>query len=524
MYAFNECHSLPCNRKTYSFPNDFLLNFFLFGGRTMITEAFKCGGALIGGVYLGDMIWKGAQQEDSRIQKVTRPIVSKLEAIPLRYQLIGIPILTIVAHGLVAEVLDKLGSRKGLYKPLVALETALGVYDLSVPFLLSTSMMVHSRSELSGDSVLVFQLFWHLVKSFSRELLGESYETIVELFEAAQKGKAMLQAAQDVMEKEKRDLAAAIDLVFGFEKGEDLEKVLSNAQAFSVDLKQWNDKIKEHEAKLHDYVAIAHAQRDSLKECNYEALEEMARTLDTVDEKERENVAFIYRTFFDMEDCFEEIQVRLQELKRLREEVDQLFLRAEHLLEGVSVIAYMNDAETLAFISWEVTARDMELGFGSQVMTNMTDILSPSPKRIDRNAVGKAAVLRGIADESSFFATSKRKELQRKAPVAWGQFTEILESMHRLRNAAREELELVHRAQMGINVQKPFFSGVKGEMSQVLTQLQKVEGAFSQLRLSEGERAGQQEREVRLLSLADQIVSPLKDSPLPFLLRFFKGQ
>ena len=490
----------------------------------MITEAFKCGGALIGGVYLGDIIWKVAQQDDSRIQKVTRPIVSKLEAIPLRYQLIGIPILTIVTHGLVTEVLDKLGSRKGIYKPLVALETALGVYDLSVPFLLSTSMMVHCRSELSGDNALVFQLFWHLVKIFSREMFGESYETIGKIFEVFKKAEDMLQAAVDVMEKEKRDLAAAIDLVFGFEKCEDLEKVLSNAQTFSVNLKQWNERIKEHEAKLHDYVAIAHAQRDSLKECNLEALEEMARTMDTVDEKERENVAFIYRTIFDVEDCFEEIQVRLQELKSLREEVEQLFLKAEHLLEGVSVIANMNDAETLAFISWEVTARDMQLGFGSQVMTNMADILSPSPKRIDRNAGGKVAALRGIADESSFFVTSKRKELQRKAPVAWGKFTEVLESMHRLRQAAIGELELVHRTQGGINVQKPFFSGVKDKMSQTLTQLQEVDGVFSKLRLSEGERAGQQEREERLLSLADQIVSPLKDSPLPFLLSFFSGK
>jgi len=165
-------------------------------------------------------------------------------------------------------------------------------------------------------------------------------------------------------------------------------------------------------------VTLANARKDSFDEAPYLALEKAAADLESVSSEEREQVALLYQTFYGVNDCFEEIETQMEEIRTLRQEIDQLFLKGEHLIEGVLFVAEMNDTEVNALVGWDKTVGDMRMGIaGSATALGWDSVFSPPRKAapVRSNKHGTAAY---IADDSSSFVELKRRELESKEPEA----------------------------------------------------------------------------------------------------------
>lgn len=469
----------------------------IINGKNLFSGVIRMGGGVLGGVYAADMLYLSAQKE-GRIQQIAEPIIKKAEEIQVRYIIVGVPIAAMGLHALLTPLADLTE-----VKPIIALKSAMGVYDFSIPFLLSGTMLLRCRSELKGDTAIVLQLFWHLFKRGSYEVGGEVYKSVVVLTRNASEYLQSLEQIHSALEKEKRDLDSAFDIICGRSRSQTLTDTLDNAAAFAQHLNDWNQRIQGLEDQLHDYVTLANARKDSFDEAPYVALEKAIQQLESVSVEEREQVALLYQTFYGIPDCFLEVERQMNEIRSLRQEIEQLFLKGEHLVEGALFVAEMNDIEADALRNWDETVRDMRTGVAGSLTTMVWDAAVNSPLRREppprRDKQGRVA---RIADDSTSFTELKRRELERKEPEKCRQLSSSLSRLHTWREASIHELERVHGPLSTVMINKPFFQRDKEMVDKIKRDLDGVKESFIRHKLSRFAREQLREREYQTSRLA----------------------
>lgn len=465
-------------------------------GKSLFSGVIRMGGGVLGGVYAADMLWLLAQKE-GRIQQIAEPIIKRAEETSPKYIIVGAPIVAMGLHALfscIAELAE--------FKPIIAVKTAMGVYDFSIPFLLSGAMLVRCRSKLKGNTSVVLQLFWHLVKEGTYGIGGEVYRNIEILARDVAEYLEILKELCGALEKEKRDLDSAIDIIRGKNRSETLTETLNNAAAFAEHLRDWNQRIQGLEEKLHDYVTLANARKDSFDEAPYDALEKAVQHLESVSAEEREQVTLLYQTFYGVTDCFEQVERQMEEIRTLRQEIEQLFLKGEHLVDGALFIAEMNDIEADALRSWDETVRDMRTGFAGNFTTMVSDGFNYSPRRGPPAQTGKQGAVANIADDSSSFTELKRRELERRDSQTCRKLSSSLSGLRTRREATVLELEQVHAPLSIVTVHKPFFQRDKEMVDKIKRDLEGVRECFARHKLSRLDRERLREREYQARRLA----------------------
>lgn len=484
-----------------------------------IGGVIRIGGAFIGGAYLGDIISSKAQE--GHIQKVAQPIINRIEATSIKRLCIAVSLITIITQCTLETYLENV-PQKGINRPLALIGTALGTYNISIPFLLGTLLMIQSHKKLSPQGNRSYQLLTHLFIETLKDILGNHYVVLEEAFEYVKKTKRALENFEQYLQIEWKDLNDALEIIFSFQEQQEIADIINKAEEFSEDLKNWNQKIIELEEKLHDYISLAHAQKDSLKETSFEKIEDFEQKLQAVPEEEKKRLTFFYQTFGKREDCFADIQGQIEELRTLKSQIEQLFLKAEHLVEAVTLIAQLNHTEMDAFESWDGAARDMEVGRASQIFTSTADIITWT-KRGRRNAQNKEERIDDIAGNNSYFIASKRRVLESTVPQTWKAFTEALTQIHTLRMDIQKELKLIHFSKRALNIQKPFFPLIHQETQATLHKLQGVQDVFTSLKLSDPEKRRQIEQERDLFYRTYEHAAPLRDSGFMKLVNLYRS-
>ncbi|MCB1107883.1 MAG: hypothetical protein KDK76_07295 [Chlamydiia bacterium] len=497
-------------------------------------KAVRFGACFIGGVYMGDFICRKGQSQNARVQKVTLPIIKKFEEASVSSLLIGTPFLVVITHTTLALFIKMKKASPILMKPLSALEGALGTYTFSIPFLQGTVVTIHSRKDLPGDGRLPLQMVRHLARLLAYELFGRLVNDIEAVYSKVQQTYENLENMKEQLAEEAQGFYEGLEIALNINQPESLNEILANAKEFSETLLTWQGKIKEFEEKLHDYVSVAHARKESLEECDIDAIEARVNEVLNRDPIGEGNLDWILSLCLEGEITAERLREKVQEIKRLKNDIEHLFLKAEHLIQGVEILGGVNDTEVLSFVSWELTSANMNLSSSQLFVCHFMDQVrglssrgeyrrrsnqvtlentlrnqnhaDPQKRQQLEASLSKEGVIYSTANDQSHFTAGKRKALESADRPNWNRFAQLLVDIHALRKSITSQLNVIHN--QNLLVQKPFFEREIGQASQMRQTYQEIDEAFQRLRKPIEERCNQISWERKLENISATLAAP----------------